>query len=148
MSPEEREWLAQEQAAAFERNNGADVHDGALSAGYVAIARALRQPIEVQLPADFAARLAAMATQQRSAVEVESGLEKRLLLILGIIFGVAALVVGLIFGASWIAPVLGQLDQLGQSSLSLLLGLLACLGGSAVAQRLPLLLGRKHQALA
>ena len=148
MNPEEREWLAQEQAAALERNHRLDTDEDALSTGYLAIARALRQPIRVDLPADFAARVAAMATRQRPAVEIESRLEKRLLLVLGVVLGVAALVVGLIFGASWFAPALDRLDQLGQSSISLLLGLLACLGSSALAQQLRRFADRRSISLA
>ena len=143
MNPDEREWLAQEQAAEIARHNRVDMDEDELSISYLAIARALRQPIEVQLPADFAARVAGMATRQRPAVEIESGLEKRMLLILGVVLGAAALVVGLIFGANWFAPALGRLIQLGQPSLSLLFGLLACLGSSAFAQQLSRLAERR-----
>ena len=148
MNPEQREWLAQEQAVARARNNRLDADDDALSSSYVAIARALRQPIEVQLPADFAARVAGLAMQRRPVVEIESALEKRLLLILGVAFGIAALAVGLIYGGNWFVPALGHLDQLGQPSLSLVVGLLGCLGISALAQQLHRLSGRRDTSLA
>lgn len=133
MNPEEREWQAQQRAVECERKGHVHADDDALTAGYLPVARALRQPIPMQLPADFAARVAAMAMQRRPVVEIESALEQRLLLILGIVLGIAAVIVGLIYGASWFAP---ALDQLGQSSLSLLVGLFACLGISALAQQL------------
>ncbi len=148
MNPEEREWLAQEQAVACARNNRVDADQDALSTSYLAIARALRQPIEVQLPDDFAARLAAMATPQQPVIEIESSLEQRLLQVLGMVLGGAALVVGVISGASWFAPALGRLDQLGQPSLSLLLGLLACLGSSVLAQQLRRFAERRDTSLA
>ena len=136
MNSEEREWQAQQQAIECERKGRVLANEDALTTSYLPIARALRQPIQVPLPADFAARVAGLATRQRPLAEIESTLEKRLLLILGIVLGIAALVVGLIYGASWFAPALGRLDQLGPSSLSLLFGLFACLGISALAQQL------------
>ena len=74
-------------------------------------------------------------------------MEQRLLLILGIILGITAVFVGLIYGASWFAPALGRLDQLGQSSLSLLFGVLGCLGISALAQQLSRLFDRRDSSL-
>ena len=133
MKTEEREWQAQHRAIESERKGHVHVDDDALASSYLAIARALRQPISMHLPADFAARVAGLAMQRRPVVEIESTLEQRLLLILGIALGIAAVVVGLIYGASWFAP---ALDHLGQSSLSLLFGLFACLGVSALAQHL------------
>ena len=136
MNSEEREWQAQQQAIECERKGRVLANEDALTASYLPIARALRQPIQVPLPADFAARVTRLAMQQRSVVNIDSTLEKRLLMILGAVLGIAALVVGLIYGANWFAPALGRLDQLGPSSLSLLFGLFACLGVSALAQQL------------
>lgn len=136
MNPEEREWQAQQRAFECERDGHVRADEAPLVASYLPIARAVRQPIPVQLPADFAARVAGLALQQRSAVEIESTLEQRLLLILGVVLGIAGVFVGLIYGAGWFVPVLGRIDQLGQSSLSLLVGLFTCLMISGLAQQL------------
>lgn len=147
MNPEEREWQAQQRAIECERRGHVHADDDALASSYLPIARALRQPIPMQLPADFAAKVAAMATQHRAVVEIESTLEQRLLLILGIVLGIAAVLVGLNYGASWFAPALGRLDYLGQSSLSLLFGLFVCLGISALAQQLRRFFDRSDPSL-
>ncbi|MEO7013855.1 MAG: hypothetical protein ABI127_06045 [Dokdonella sp.] len=147
MNPEEREWQAQQRAIECERKGHVHSEEDALTAGYLPVARALRQPIRMHLPADFAARVAGLAMQRRPVVEIESTMEQRLLLILGIILGITAVFVGLIYGASWFAPALGRLDQLGQSSLSLLFGVLGCLGISALAQQLSRLFDRRDSSL-
>lgn len=135
MNPEEREWQAQQRAVECERNGNVRADEASLVASYLPIARALRQPIPVQLPADFAARVAGMALLQSSSVEIESTLEQRLVLLLSVVLGISGLIVGLIYGASWFVPALGRIDQMGQSSLTLVFGLMACLGISALAQQ-------------
>ena len=56
----DREWQAQERARLDERN-GVAPGDDPLLARYRQVARALRQPPPVALPADFAAQVAARA---------------------------------------------------------------------------------------
>ncbi|MEP6880679.1 MAG: hypothetical protein ABI866_01735, partial [Dokdonella sp.] len=98
MNPEEREWMAQEAATSFERagRNASDLDP--LTASYVSVARAMREPIEMRLPADFARRVSALAAARPVTVEIESGLERRLLLALGLVLGLAAMIVAIVYG--------------------------------------------------
>src|SRR6185503_17201786 len=57
----EREWLAQERALDAERRGLAPAGDNARVRRYRLLARALREPMPVALPADFARRMAAQA---------------------------------------------------------------------------------------
>ena len=138
MNPDEREWQAQEAATDCVRS-GRALHDlDPASASYVALVRALREPIEVQLPADFARRVALRADAQASARAVESRLEQRLLWILGVLFGIAALAAAVIYGGNWLEPSIDLTRQLIKPSL--LLSLAGCLAVSAFSQHLPRLL--------
>lgn len=59
----EREWALQEQAVRAERL-GLDARGDAALQGYRAVARALRQPLDEDLSADFAAHMARKVRQQ------------------------------------------------------------------------------------
>lgn len=136
MNPEEREWMAQEAATSFDRAGLMESDLDPLTASYVSVARAMREPIEMRLPADFARRVSALAAARPVSVEVESGLERRLLLTLGIVLGLAAVVVAIVYGSSWLRASLGLFSQLGEASQSLALTLLGCLAVSAISQQL------------
>jgi hypothetical protein len=139
MNPDEREWQAQEAATGCVRS-GTALHElDSASASYVALVRALREPIEVQLPADFARRVALRAVARASARAVESRLEQHLLWILGVLFGIAALAAAVIYGGNWLEPSIDLTRQLIKPSL--LLSLAGCLAFSAFSQQLPRLLG-------
>ena len=143
MNPDEREWQAQEAAMDCVRS-GAALHElDAASASYVALAHALREPIEVQLPVDFAHRVALRAAAQASEKAVESRLEQGLLWTLGVIFGIAALAAAVIYGGNWLEPSIDLTRQLIKPSL--LLSLAGCLAVSAFSQQLPRLLARATQ---
>lgn len=143
MNPDEREWQAQEAAMDCVRS-GAALHElDAASASYVALAHALREPIEVQLPVDFARRVALRAAAQASAKAVDSRLEQGLLWTLGVVFGIAALVATIIYGGNWLEPSIDLARQWIKPSL--LLSLAGCLAVSAFSQQLPRLLARAAQ---
>ena len=90
---DQRLWQAQERA----RTAARDGHDDA-DADELRIARALRTPPPEQLPADFAARVAALA---RSEAVAASHLERLLLRALVSTFAVSAAVVVAWMGRGW-----------------------------------------------
>lgn len=137
MNPEDREWQAQERAMQIERDGldmtGAD----ALSARYLVIARALRQPLDAALPPDFADRMAALVASRGQPVEVESRFEQAMLVALAVVMGIAALVALLVYGSSdWVAPLTDSLGRVGRPPLTWPLTIAACLSLSWFAQRL------------
>jgi hypothetical protein len=134
MIPDEREWQAQEAAVKAERIGAAHELDS-MSADYLALARALRQPLAVDLPNDFARRVAALATRSRPVAEIESGLERRLLFGLAVGFGIAALVAAIIYGGSWLGASISLVSQLGKPSTAWMLSLLGCLAVSVLSQQ-------------
>jgi hypothetical protein len=141
MIPDEREWQAQEAAVQAERTGAVEESD-ALIADYLAVARALRQPLEVKLPDDFARRVAALATRYRPVAEIESGLERRLLFALAVVLGIAALVAAMVYGRNWLGASINLVSQLGKPSMPWLSSLLACVALSAVSQQLGRVFGR------
>lgn len=88
---DEQRWLAQEKA-----RRG----DGDADAVDLRIARALRRAPAVDLPFDFATRVASLARAQAAA---NSLLEQRLLRGLVIVFALSAAVVVAWFGRGWMA---------------------------------------------
>lgn len=137
MNPEDREWQAQERAVQIERD-GLDMADAdGLSASYLGIARALRQPLDAALPRDFAARMAALAGSRGQPVEIESRFEQTMLVALAVAMGIAALVALLVYGSSdWFAPLTDSLHRIGRPPLTWPLAVAACLSLSWFAQRL------------
>ena len=88
---DEARWQAQEQA----RRGDADADPAELR-----VARALRRVPAMDLPADFAARVASLARAQAACSVV---LEQRLLRGLVLLFGLSAAVVVAWFGRGWVA---------------------------------------------
>lgn len=86
---DERRWQAQERA----RRGEVDA-----DAGDLRIARALREAPPVDLPADFAARMA-VRVQRRG--EASMLLEQRLLRALGLVFALSAAAVVAWYGRGW-----------------------------------------------
>lgn len=113
-------WQAQERArlAARDGHGDADAVD-------LRIARALREPPPVALPADFAARVARLARAQ-AAVSVE--LERRLLRGLVLVFGLSAATAVGWLGRGWVDALAAALPG-GLQSVGWLLLALACLLG-------------------
>ena len=91
---DERLWQAQERARLAAR----DGHDDA-DADDLRIARALRTPPSVQLPADFAASMVMLARGQAVAA---SNFERRLLRALVLTFAMSAVVVVAWMGRDWV----------------------------------------------
>ena len=92
---DERRWQAQERARLAVRggHGDADAHE-------LRIARALRQPPRIDLAADFAAQVAALARTQAAA---DVHLEQRLLRGLGIALGLSTAACVAWFGRDWVA---------------------------------------------
>jgi hypothetical protein len=152
MIPDEREWQAQERAMQCERA-GVEVTDGdAASAEYLSIARALRQPLDAGLPADFASRVANLATARVRPAGVDSRFEQGLLVVLGVSMGIAALVAAWVYGAGWMQSMLNPLaapfGHVGKASLAWPLALASCLVLSWLSGHLHRHAGRADRHLA
>ena len=91
---DERQWQAQERARIAARDGHADADPDELR-----IARALRRAPAMDLPADFAAHVAALA---RTQAVVDAKLEQRLLRGLGVAFGLSSAVTVAWFGHDWV----------------------------------------------
>jgi hypothetical protein len=90
----EREWQAQERAMRHERQ-GIDARlDDDATRRYRAIARALAQPPEYGLPADFARRVARAA----SSSDVDARLEQALIYLLGTVMGIVSIAAIAVYG--------------------------------------------------
>lgn len=96
----EQEARLQEQAEQAERQRSPASGNPALDR-YRLVLRALRQPLAAQLPADFAAKVAARAVFPEEKASVEDWLMTLLLL--------AMAVAGLVFALPVMAGILGQL---------------------------------------
>lgn len=127
MIPDEREWHAQEKAMRYERAYLDLPASDALVAAYLPIAQALSQPLEPLLPADFAARVAAMAVDGQRAQEVDSKLERWLLIGLATVFGICTLAAVVIYGSSWLGNSFSMLAQVGNANLAWPTALAVCL---------------------
>jgi anti-sigma factor RsiW len=94
---DEREWALQEQALRAERL-GLDPASDADVQGYRTVMRALKEPLDAQLPADFAAKTARKVTQRTTSdMSLELWLSYALFGVLG------AMMLGLIavYGQAW-----------------------------------------------
>lgn len=137
MNPEDREWQAQERAMQIERDGRDMTEADGLSASYMGIARALREPLVAALPVDFAERMGALVANRRQPVEIESRFEQALLVTLGLIMGLSALVALLVYGSGdWVGPLTDSFRRLGRPLLTWPLAVAACLSLSWFAQHL------------
>ncbi len=115
------QWQAQERArlAARDGTTEADPED-------MRIARALRLPPRVDLPADFASRVAGIARAQQASGSL---LEQRLLRGLALVFGLSSAVTVAYYGHGWLAALTSTLpggtDALGWSAAAA-----ACVGAN------------------
>ena len=89
----EAEWQAQERARLAVRDGA---HDSDIDD--MRISRALRQAPEMQLPPDFALKVAALVRVQATN---DSVFEQRLLRVLSVLFGLSAVATVAWFGRSW-----------------------------------------------
>ena len=137
---DQAEWLAQERARIAARD-GAPLAGDPMAARYARIAGALRAPIEVTLPPDFAAQVARRVQAGASAdgVEAEGVLERDLTRGLLGVFGLAAAVVAGMYGAQWLPPILEFLKLDSAVAVNWALALGACVGASWLTDQV-----RKH----
>jgi hypothetical protein len=99
------EWSAQERALAEERAGLAPEAGDPQLRSYRLVARALAQPLDRQLPPDFASRVARRAA--RAARPADTRLEGNLLAMLAAAMALAALAATVTYGGQW----LPSLDQ-------------------------------------
>jgi hypothetical protein len=134
---DQAEWLAQERARVAARD-GASLAGDPMAARYARIAGALREPLDVALPPDFASQLARRV--QAGASSLAEGVFERALTrgLLGV-FGLAAAVVAGMYGAQWLPPILEFLKLDSAVAVNWALALGACVGASWLTDQL-----RKH----
>ena len=96
----EREWQAQERALRHERLGLDPAEDDASVRGYRAISRALAEPPEFALPADFARRVARLAEKPTSADAPGTRFERVLTWVLGVGMGITALAALTVYGGT------------------------------------------------
>lgn len=127
-SDDEREWSAQERALADERA-GLDPNAGdPRRRAYRLVARALAQPLEEQLPTDFARRV---ARRVEPATPAADGRLERCLFALLALAGLASIVV---YGAAWL-PLLDAGAAGALAAKPWLWALAACLAFSRLSRR-------------
>lgn len=97
----EREWLRQEHAMRRERLHLDPASDDARSQRYRLLARVLRTGPAQALPADFAQRVSALAGVRAQTVAPSMRLESMLATALAGVLLLAAVVVTIIYGATW-----------------------------------------------
>jgi len=127
----EREWLAQERALDAERRGLAPAGDNARVRRYRLLARALREPMPVALPADFARRMAAQTAAAPSRREVAgTRFESTLASTLVVMLLVAGGVVLAYYGSAWLPAFRSLLPSSGTPATGWLLALGGCLVAS------------------
>lgn len=94
------EWSAQERAFAEERAGLAPDQGDPQLRSYRLVAHALAQPLDEQLPPDFASRVARQAA--RAARPTDARLERNLLVALAATMALAALGATVIYGTQWL----------------------------------------------
>ena len=127
----EREWLAQERALADERAGAGPNAGDPAQRGYRLVAHLLAQPLDAQLPPDFARRVARQV--ERPARAADTRFERNLLALLAVAMAFAVLVAVVSFGATW----LPSLDLEAAGALAAkpwLWALAACLGLSRLSR--------------
>ncbi|MDE3072117.1 MAG: hypothetical protein KGJ63_05220 [Pseudomonadota bacterium] len=129
----EREWLAQETAARRERLGLDPAGDDARMRQYRRLARALREPLDATLPADFAHRVAAMVPA-RGARAADARFERGLAIALGVALLLAAGVVSALYGSAWLPAMATILPVLHPLADRWLLAFAACIGVSCLLE--------------
>ena len=127
----EREWQAQERALQSERRGLPSSADDARLRRYRLLARTLRAPMPVALPADFAQRMAAQAVDTSARRRAgDTRLESTLASALAVMLLVAGGVVLADYGGAWLPTFRNLLPASGTPATGWLLALGACLGGT------------------
>jgi hypothetical protein len=130
----EREWLAQENAMRRERLHLDPHGDDARTKRYRMLARALRQPLDENLPPDFARQLAAQVGAARPTSR-GAGFELGLTAVLCLALLVSSIVVSMKYGDAWLRPLIA-LSPSTSSSWRLLLALAACMAFTGLIGRI------------
>jgi hypothetical protein len=124
----EREWQAQERALRAERL-GLDPRGGdARVRRYRLVAKALRQPPVEALPADFARQVAARVAAAPAPAASAGRFESVLLALLAGAFVLAAGVVFVLYGQSWLSTTRVALPAAAPDTLRWPLAFAGCLG--------------------
>jgi hypothetical protein len=134
----EREWLAQENAMRRERLHLDPHSDDARTKRYRMLARALRQPLDENLPPDFARQLAAQVGAANATPRPASGsgnFELGLTAVLCLALLVSSIVVSVKYGDAWLRPLIA-LSPSTSSSWRLLLALAACMAFTGLIGRI------------
>ncbi|MEO7072313.1 MAG: hypothetical protein ABI300_04845 [Rhodanobacter sp.] len=127
----EREWLVQERAMQRERLRLDPAGDDARSQRYRLLARVLREPSAHALPVDFAQQMAArVACAPARHTTAEASFERGLTWMLGALLTVAAAVVMMIYGSTWLPSFAAVARSLDAANSRWLLALAGCLGAS------------------
>ncbi len=129
----EREWQAQERALRHERLGLDPTGDEDSVRRYRAVSRALSQPLDVALPADFARRVARLAEKPTLADAPDSRFERTLTWVLGLGLGIT-IVVGLVLFGGNTVPLIDNAKTLGLLTNQWLWALAACALVSAMPQ--------------
>lgn len=125
----EREWQAQERALRAERLGLDPRGEDARVRRYRLVAKALRQPPAETLPDDFARQVAARVVAATPTVAPFAGrFESILLMLLAGIFALAAGVVFVLYGQSWLTTVRIALPAAAPDTLRWSLAFAGCLG--------------------
>jgi len=123
----EREWLAHEHAMRRERLHLDPAGDDARAQRYRLLARVLREPPTDGLPADFAQQLASQVASAPANI-IDTRIERILTTSLGITMLVAAIVVSVIYGGSWLSGITTSLPTPPPGTSRWLLAFSACIG--------------------
>lgn len=129
----EREWLAQESAAQRERLGLDPAGDDARMRQYRRLARALREPLDTALPANFAQQVAALVPT-RGARVADARFEQVLAIALGVALLLAAGVVSALYGNAWLPAMATILPALHPLADRWLLAFAACIGVSCLLE--------------
>jgi hypothetical protein len=128
-SASEHEWEIQELAWQAERSGLDPTAEYGQVGRYRLIARALRTPLVMALPDDFARQVVARVSASRDrAVPTGAHFENVLLVVLASILVVGAGRVFANLGHSWIQAMRAALSSLGTTNIGWLLAFLICIG--------------------
>ena len=135
-NPSEHEWEIQESARQAERSGLHSTPEDGRVGRYRFIARALRTPLVIALPDDFAVQVRARITASRDrSGPAGAHFETVLLIILASILVVAAGRVFANLGHSWIQAIRAALSSFGSANIGWPLALLICIGVSWIMGR-------------
>lgn len=129
----ESEWALQERAVDEERRGLPSAGEQARLLRYRQLSRALRQPLEPALPADFARRVAQRVEAEAAAAEArDRRFERGLIGVLVALFGLAIGTMIAIIGTGWLQTLTPVVRLLANPWL---FALLACVGVSRLFGR-------------